>query len=152
MITSSNERGMCTTFLSNPKESLTQIIPLEYGIYNKRHPCTKILVKLITGRRHQIRVHCAVAGHAILGDLLYSPSPYVHHIDRTMLHSYRLEMKLPDIASLEITEHGRNLCETKCHGTLIVKSEDPFSYHLNYSCSQSVRSIEEAIGIFEEML
>ena len=41
-----------------------------------------------TGRTHQIRVHCAAIGHAIIGDAVYGlPSK---SIDRQALHAYQL--------------------------------------------------------------
>jgi 23S rRNA pseudouridine1911/1915/1917 synthase len=55
-----------------------------------------------TGRTHQLRVHCARAGHAILGDASYGGVPRVVLADgkviaarRPMLHCARLV--LPDV-------------------------------------------------------
>jgi 23S rRNA-/tRNA-specific pseudouridylate synthase len=31
-------------------------------------------MKLLTGRRHQLRVHCLCLGHPIVGDVSYNPS------------------------------------------------------------------------------
>lgn len=42
----------------------------------------------VSGRRHQIRVHLAWIGHAILGDPLFDR----HAEHRTLLHSWRLEV------------------------------------------------------------
>ena len=45
----------------------------------------------ITGRTHQIRVHCAAIGHGILGDELYGKkSP---HIKRQALHAWKLSFE-----------------------------------------------------------
>jgi len=50
---------------------------------------TLLDVKIITGRTHQIRVHCAAIGHGVLGDSLYgTPTP---HIGRQALHAGLLE-------------------------------------------------------------
>jgi tRNA pseudouridine32 synthase/23S rRNA pseudouridine746 synthase/23S rRNA pseudouridine1911/1915/1917 synthase len=50
----------------------------------KRH--TALLVRPLTGRRHQIRVHLAWIGHPIQGDPLFDKSPTT----RTSLHAWRL--------------------------------------------------------------
>lgn len=49
----------------------------------------------VTGRSHQLRVHLAHIGHAILGDELYAP-PAVHAASpRLLLHAARLEFRHP---------------------------------------------------------
>lgn len=49
-------------------------------------------VGLVTGRRHQIRVHCYAAGHPVLGDPLYGEERPVGGARRLMLHAWRLEL------------------------------------------------------------
>lgn len=48
-----------------------------------------IVVRPITGRRHQIRVHLAWIGHPILGDSLFAKTGAAQ-AGRTFLHSWRL--------------------------------------------------------------
>ncbi len=48
---------------------------------------------LDTGRTHQIRVHMAYLGHALLGDFLYNPTD--HHTPRHALHAARLTLVQP---------------------------------------------------------
>ncbi|RZF42057.1 hypothetical protein LSTR_LSTR006650 [Laodelphax striatellus] len=48
-----------------------------------------VLLKLITGRRHQLRVHCSHLGHTIVGDYTYSNRRDTQPL-RTFLHSFRL--------------------------------------------------------------
>ncbi|KAL3945202.1 MAG: hypothetical protein SGBAC_000741 [Bacillariaceae sp.] len=52
------------------KPSLTRCQILEEATY-KGQPVTKVRLWPITGRRHQLRVHTALSGHAILGDVSY---------------------------------------------------------------------------------
>ena len=51
----------------------------------------------LTGRKHQIRVHLAADGLAILGDALYGGAAQVAgaRVPRTMLHAARLELAHP---------------------------------------------------------
>ncbi|XP_008413932.1 RNA pseudouridylate synthase domain-containing protein 1 [Poecilia reticulata] len=76
----------------NPKPSQTELIVLEYGVYDG-DPVTKVLLQPLTGRTHQLRVHCSAIGHPIVGDFTYSlgadDSPY-----RMMLHAYLLQIPL----------------------------------------------------------
>ncbi|XP_026763545.2 RNA pseudouridylate synthase domain-containing protein 1-like [Galleria mellonella] len=66
----------------------TRLLVLETGYY-KNEPVSVVLLKPITGRRHQLRVHCSAIGHTILGDYTYSnatdSSPH-----RMFLHATRL--------------------------------------------------------------
>ncbi|CAH0562083.1 unnamed protein product [Brassicogethes aeneus] len=82
---------MCTINTSTclkPREARTVFIVLEYGLFGN-YPCTKILIRPITGRRHQIRVHCSHLGHTIVGDYTYSNKKDVEPY-RMFLNSTRL--------------------------------------------------------------
>jgi tRNA pseudouridine32 synthase / 23S rRNA pseudouridine746 synthase len=56
---------------------------------------TRVQLEPVTGRSHQLRVHLAAIGHAIVGDTLYAP-----RIDapRLLLHSCELRLPHPDDA------------------------------------------------------
>ena len=41
----------------------------------KLNDCSIIECRLETGRTHQVRVHCASIGHALLGDPIYGRTP-----------------------------------------------------------------------------
>jgi 23S rRNA pseudouridine1911/1915/1917 synthase len=72
---------------------------------------SRVEVTLTTGRRHQIRVHLAAIGHAVVGDKLYGPaeSHYLRFIrggfdekmrdqllaERQLLHASRLALRHP---------------------------------------------------------
>jgi 23S rRNA-/tRNA-specific pseudouridylate synthase len=57
------------------KPSMTKCTVIEQGSWTSpvgtNIPITKVKLFPITGRRHQLRVHMAIAGHPILGDLTY---------------------------------------------------------------------------------
>ncbi|XP_006798092.1 RNA pseudouridylate synthase domain-containing protein 1 [Neolamprologus brichardi] len=76
----------------NPKPCQTELLVLEYGLYDG-DPVTKVLLQPLTGRTHQLRVHCSALGHPIVGDFTYSSgtdnSPY-----RMMLHAHLLHIPL----------------------------------------------------------
>ena len=48
-----------------------------------------------TGRTHQLRVHLAFLGCAVLGDRVYGRPPADLAIRRQMLHAWKLELVLP---------------------------------------------------------
>jgi len=63
-----------------------------------------IQVELVTGRTHQIRVHCQAQGHAIAGDDKYGDSEFnrsmrQRRIKRLMLHATSLELPFSDYTS-----------------------------------------------------
>lgn len=51
--------------------------------------------RIITGRTHQIRVHCAAVGHPLLGDTLYGKIP-TERIERQALHAHRVTFLHPE--------------------------------------------------------
>ena len=60
----------------------------EYEVAERLPRATVVNVRLRTGRKNQIRVHFAEAGHPVVGDRRYGkPS---RHIQRTALHAMRL--------------------------------------------------------------
>ncbi|CAG9577455.1 unnamed protein product [Danaus chrysippus] len=80
------------TTCGSPREALTRILLLETGFYGS-DPASVVLLKPITGRRHQLRVHCLSIGHTLLGDYTYSaPVDTVPH--RMFLHATRLVLPL----------------------------------------------------------
>ena len=60
----------------------------EYRVAERLGPdATLIEVRPHTGRMHQIRVHLASIGHAVLGDLSYGAMPADPALGRPMLHA-----------------------------------------------------------------
>ncbi|XP_062999100.1 RNA pseudouridylate synthase domain-containing protein 1 isoform X2 [Elgaria multicarinata webbii] len=74
----------------NPKPCQSELMVLEHGLYSG-NPVTKVLLQPLTGRTHQLRVHCSAIGHPVVGDFTYSfkkdSGPY-----RMMLHAYYLRI------------------------------------------------------------
>ena len=69
-----------------------------YEVIETFADCSLLRVRIETGRTHQIRVHLAHLGHAVVGDALYGhargrrlPVP----VERQLLHAARLELKHP---------------------------------------------------------
>lgn len=55
----------------------------------------QLLIKIETGRTHQIRVHMAHLGHPVAGDTLYGPNRNNKPFPRQMLHAWRLVFRHP---------------------------------------------------------
>jgi tRNA pseudouridine32 synthase/23S rRNA pseudouridine746 synthase len=55
---------------------------------------SRLQLRPITGRTHQLRLHCLAIGHPIVGDTLYQHSNSVK-AERMMLHAERLELMHP---------------------------------------------------------
>lgn len=97
------------------KPALTEYEVLEYlknndinGNHNKKgvDEYTLLMVKLHTGRTHQIRVHFSSLGYPLVGDDLYGPrlrpnfegknKISVKGLHRQFLHAKRIEVQLPN--------------------------------------------------------
>jgi tRNA pseudouridine32 synthase / 23S rRNA pseudouridine746 synthase len=78
----------------HPKQALTHWQALDqYHI--KDHVVTKLLLKPITGRSHQLRVHTQYIEHAIIGDPLYADEVGRSLSDRLCLHAAGLAFNHP---------------------------------------------------------
>jgi len=63
---------------------------------------TRVELEPVTGRTHQLRVHLAAVGHAILGDALYADAPTQVQAPRLLLHACHLAFAHP-VTGEEIT-------------------------------------------------
>ena len=86
-----NQEGIRSENCSRPQNTITKIKLLEYGTY-KGKDCTKVLLQPITGKRHQLRVVMQHLGYPVVGDDTYGIGDFDTY--RTMLHSYRLQIKI----------------------------------------------------------
>lgn len=88
---SSYGRIMCTNdqpHCQSAKAAQSHVDVLEHGFYDGQ-PASKVLVRILTGKRHQIRLHMRYLGHPLIGDYIYTnPIDYKPH--RIMLHARSL--------------------------------------------------------------
>ncbi len=77
------------------KEALTEYKVLE-RLGSGVDKYTLLMVKLHTGRTHQIRVHFASIGHPLMGDELYgNKKTRMPELHRQFLHAKKIEVQLP---------------------------------------------------------
>lgn len=65
-------------------------------VLGKKQDRTLLQLAPITGRSHQLRVHCQAIGHAILGDPLYGSDQGQRMADRLLLHAEYLAFTHPN--------------------------------------------------------
>lgn len=58
-------------------------------------PCSRVLLSPLTGRTHQLRLHMAAIGHAMLGDTLYADAALATAAPRLLLHAAELAFEHP---------------------------------------------------------
>ena len=58
-----------------------------------------LLLRPLTGRTHQLRVHLKAIGYPIWGDALYAPEAVRAHSNRLMLHAWRLSLPHPSLGT-----------------------------------------------------
>lgn len=80
--------------------------------------CSRLGIQLLSGRTHQIRVHCQAEGHEIVGDKKYGDRQFNQQmrkqgLKRLMLHATRLELPASEF-----------------HAELVVNAPVPDIFHL----------------------
>lgn len=94
------------------KQSTTICFVLGHAMYNGE--CvTKVLLRPLNGRRHQLRIHLAHHGYPIVGDVTYGSKE--DRAPRMMLHAWRIWLC------------GRP-ADQKKYGNLYFESPDPFGF------------------------
>lgn len=61
----------------------------------KQYPVTRVALKPITGRSHQLRVHMVYLGHVMIGDPIYAEGVALRLSNRLNLHAHKLRLKHP---------------------------------------------------------
>jgi tRNA pseudouridine32 synthase/23S rRNA pseudouridine746 synthase len=72
------------------KSSLT-----DWEVIDRSSTSTRLALHPITGRSHQLRVHCWAIGHPILGDRIYSQDEVFEAAPRLLLHAWKLGLRHP---------------------------------------------------------
>ena len=87
-----------TETLEDCRAAETHIYPLLRTYLRRDLPVTVVLLRPITGRRHQLRVHCCQLGHPILGDWTYEGPKKETELGRMWLHAWEIAgtLKKPD--------------------------------------------------------
>ena len=75
------------------KQAKTRWCLLRYQDETAVSASSRLLLRPVTGRTHQLRVHCMALGHPIVGDRLYNGSGSGNR--RMLLHAERLEFTHP---------------------------------------------------------
>lgn len=60
------------------------------------HKYSRVLIKPLTGRGHQIRLHMTAIGHPLLGDTLHAPKTIAYAAPRLCLHAQSLSCHVAD--------------------------------------------------------
>lgn len=90
--------GATLKMYSSPKETMgAKYSVTEYEVQQASKTNGLMLVKLHSGRKHQIRVHMASIGHPILGDEKYGSKEIEKKSKRLALHSCYLKIQHPKI-------------------------------------------------------
>jgi tRNA pseudouridine32 synthase/23S rRNA pseudouridine746 synthase len=66
-----------------------------WAVIERNTTTTRLKLMPVTGRSHQLRVHCRALGHAIVGDRLYGNEADLHE-PRMLLHAEFLIFKHPE--------------------------------------------------------
>lgn len=81
--------------LPGSKTAVTLYSVLKSTAPGSRISASLVMLRLKTGRTHQIRVHMASLGHPLLGDSLYHLSDTTNLFSRAALHAWKLKFHPP---------------------------------------------------------
>ena len=81
-----------------PKHALTLYEVLAHEECNGQ-TVTRVLLKPVTGRSHQLRVHMVHVGHVMVGDPIYAEGDALTIAPRLNLHAQQLRLKHPTLGA-----------------------------------------------------
>jgi len=114
-----NHAGYKKLMAKNPKPSTTRFRILSHerwGRGRRKHDVTRVELTPVTGRTHQLRVHCAAIGHPIVGDSAYGFCGEAHpnggFRDEMMreMAATCASFELRRDAEESVREEGRTMC------------------------------------------
>lgn len=129
--------------LPGSKPAVTLYSVLKSTAPGSRISASLVMLRLKTGRTHQIRVHMASLGHPLLGDSLYHLSDTTNLFSRAALHAWKLKFHPPFPAG-ETT--SGILSSIPC--TENAKKEISLEAPLPEDFKNSMRRCSEAIRLF----
>jgi tRNA pseudouridine32 synthase/23S rRNA pseudouridine746 synthase/23S rRNA pseudouridine1911/1915/1917 synthase len=95
--------GLISSYLSEDEDYVVhstadsekgKLAQTEYAVVKETPHFSVVKIKLLTGKKNQIRVHMADEGHPVVGDAKYGPDK-AGKIKNMMLHSYSLVFTHP---------------------------------------------------------
>jgi tRNA pseudouridine32 synthase/23S rRNA pseudouridine746 synthase len=66
-----------------------------FRVLERGEKSTRLWLEPVTGRSHQLRIHCREIGHPILGCDMYAPDEVLGRAPRLMLHATRVSLYHP---------------------------------------------------------
>lgn len=110
--------------LPGSKPAVTLYSVLKSTAPGSRISASLVMLRLKTGRTHQIRVHMASLGHPLLGDSLYHLSDTTNLFSRAALHAWKLKFHPPFpagettsgiLSSIPCTENAKKEISLEAH-------------------------------------
>ena len=71
-------KSCCAMRKTSAKNAVTIFTPLSYSQNTDYEPATLAKVQILTGRKHQIRIHAQWIGHQVVADKLYGPDEFLY--------------------------------------------------------------------------
>jgi len=93
-----------------PKQSLTLFEVVSYEFMDGL-PVTRVALTPVTGRTHQLRVHCAAIGHPIIGDDIYGIGG--EGTPNGGISESVMDTNFPDRASLEVQSEINQIVQSR---------------------------------------